>query len=543
MLDPWGGEIPENTISVPTIHELSIDIRSIHGVVMLTPVSGVEENQSKYIRLLESDDGYNVVVTDNDGNVTYEDVYDDAVGVAWSEFLSKDAVYTVTAIADDNYVVTDYSIVNPLNQDEVIEFNDFESGIYQSYSWDVSLRDNKDVVINFGSGDGIDVAESENESYDLVDTSDVIMSVDMADDTAIESSDENESGETEPVQSILESEKDTLGYENIEIIPSMVGDVEVSEITKSDRKEAIADPIYEGYIRDNINSEYVDFKDLNVVTDIIVKQTLFDGDYLSGRDTIDDVMAYDVENGYNTMITQMDTYVPVYDVGDYKYYIAYVDTMHNDSMSYVVDHEFAYNNFDGEVIDDCIYDYDTGIAYVNKDYFFDDDGSVLLDCVQVQLGQVINYSDQYTESVTLDGDSESDTVDVDGFDIFIGECTFYVDKGLDPNNMNIYVNGTPCLYDYKYDPSDGSLTLYVSSALVSSVYVEDTRTIGQSILNAIFPFTIAKAETIVSEENMRTVGEVVLKKGKDDDDIDKDVGGKESATVRYWHNGKYVMGQ
>ncbi|MDE5916716.1 MAG: hypothetical protein K2G62_01150, partial [Oscillospiraceae bacterium] len=346
-----------------------------------------------------------------------------------------------------------------------------------------------------------------------------------------------------PVQSILESEKDTLGYENIEIIPSMVCDVDVPKITNADRKEAIADPIYEGYIRDNINSEYVDFKDLNVVTDIIVKQTLFDGDYLSGRDTIDDVMAYDVENGYNTMITQMDTYVPVYDVGDSKYYIAYVDTMHNDSMSYVVDHEFAYNNFDGEVIDDCIYDYDTGIAYVNKDYFFDDDGSVLLDCVQVQLGQVINYSDQYTESVTLDGDYESDTVDVDGFDIFIGECTFYVDKGLDPNNMNIYVNGTPCLYDYKYDPSDGSLTLYVSSALVSSVYVEDTRTIGQSILNAIFPFTIAKAETIVSEENMRTVGEVVLKKGKDGDDIDKDVGGKESATVRYCHNGKYVMGQ
>lgn len=229
MLDPWGGEIPENTISVPTIHELSIDIRSIYGMVELTPVSGTEENQSKYIRLSESDDGYNVVVTDNDENITYEAPYDDFVGVAWSEFLSKDAVYGVTAIADDNYVVTDYSIVNPLNQNEVIEFNDFESGIYESYSWDVSLRDNKDVVINFGSADGIEIVDTDDVSYDLADTSDVLASVDMADDSAIETSDESESGETED-SLLLESEKDTLGYENIEIIPSMVGDVDVPEM-------------------------------------------------------------------------------------------------------------------------------------------------------------------------------------------------------------------------------------------------------------------------------------------------------------------------
>ena len=69
----------------------------------------------------------------------------------------------------------------------------------------------------------------------------------MADDSVIESFDESESSETED-SLLLESEKDTLGYENIEIIPSMIGDVDVPEITKSDVKNAIADPVYEGYV-------------------------------------------------------------------------------------------------------------------------------------------------------------------------------------------------------------------------------------------------------------------------------------------------------
>ena len=175
-IDPWGGEDLTNLSSgkvpvpVPVIHELSIDIRSIHGMVELTPVSGVEESQSKYIRIVESDDGYDVIVTDVDGNVTYEAFYDDSVDVAWSEFLSIDSVYAVTAIADDGYVLTDYSIVSSVDQDEVIDVNDFESGIYESYSWDISLRDNKDVVVNFGSADGIEIVDTGDMSYDLADT-------------------------------------------------------------------------------------------------------------------------------------------------------------------------------------------------------------------------------------------------------------------------------------------------------------------------------------------------------------------------------------
>jgi len=316
----------------------------------------------------------------------------------------------------------------------------------------------------------------------------------------------------------------------------MADDVEVPEITKTDRKEAMFDPVYEGYIKDNINSDYVDFQELVPAGNMIAKQTFFDNKRLNGRDTIDDIMSFDDENGYETLVTQMNTWLPVYDVGDSKYYVAYVDTMHNDSRSYVIDHEFAYNNLSGEVLDDCIYDYDTGIAYINKNYFLNDDGEFVLDRVQIQLGQVIDYSPQYTESVVLDG--MADNISVDSFDIFIGECTFYVDKGLDSDHMNVWLNGGPCLYEYEYDPADGSLTLQVSSALVNSVYVEDTRNAVQTVLNTIFPFTVAKAETKVTEDDMDVMGEIVLKKGCEDDDVAVGKGGKESATVRYWNNSR-----
>lgn len=536
--DPWGGETPENAISVPTMYELSIDIRSSHGVVKLTPADADESDlsQVKYIRVVESDDGYDIVVTDGDGNVVYEAPYEELYGFAWSEFIAPDASYTVEAIADDDYVVTDYSIVNPRKIDEIADFNDFKSGVYSSYSWTLgNLKNDRAVVVNFGSGDGIDVVESENESHELVDASDVMASVEMVDDSVIETSDEDENGvdEAKFTESILESEKDTLGYENIEIIPSMISDVDVPKITKSDRKEAMFDPVYEGYIKDNINSDYADFQNLIPAGGMIVKQTLFDEACLYGRTTIDDIMAFDDEAKRLAMVAQMDTMIPVYDVGDSKYYIAYVDTMHNDSRSYVTDHEFAYNNLNGEVLDDCIYDYDTGIAYINKDYFVDENGDFLLNNVQVQLGQVIRYNPQYTESVFLNG--MDDDINVDSFDMFIGECTFYVDKNLDPNCMNVWLNGGPCSYDYKYDPSDGSITIQISPVLVSSVYVEDTRTVGQSILNAIFPFTIAKAnEGTVTEDEMKALGEVVLKKAYEDDGVKAGDGGKETATYHYF---------
>ncbi len=541
-LDPWGGETPENAVNVPTMYELSIDIRSIHGVVKMTPAGADEPrlDKTKYIRVMESDNGYNTVVTDGNGKIIFESPYDELYGFIWSEFISPDTSYTIEAIADDGYVVTDYSIASPRNLDEITDINNFKSGV-SSYSWNVgNLNHDRAVIVNFGSSDGIEVSDIK-ESFDLPDTSDALASVEMTDGSVIEDSEnsgENESENTETV--LLESEKDTLGYENIEILPDMTSDVEIPEITNADCKEAMFDPVYEKYIKDNINPDYVNFQNLIPAGNMIVKQTFFDGKLLNGRTTIDEIMFSNEEDKLQTMVGQMDTMISVYDVGDSKYYVAYVDTMHNDSRSYVTDHEFAYNNLYGQVLDDCIYDYDTGIAYINKDYFLDENGNFTLNHVQVQLGQVINYNPQYTESVVLDG--TSDEVNVDSFDIFVGECTIYVDKGLDPGHMNVWMNGGPCLYDYEYDPADGSLTLQVSSALVSSVYVEDTRSVGQAVLNAIFPFTVVKAAAgldtpgaHVDPDDMANLDQVVLKKGITDVEVGD--GGKETGTYTYYSPG------
>jgi len=427
-LDPWGEDSTENAVAVPKMYELSIDLRSVHGVVKMMPVDADESDldQIKYIRVSESDDGYNITVTDGNDAVVYESPYDELYGFAWSEFMDRDKSYTVEAIADDGYVVTDYSIVSPRNLDEITDVNDFKPGVYSSYSWVMgNLKHDRAVIVNFGSGDGSDITV---DDFGLPGTSD-LMNVEVSGNLDKNVADDESDSEEVTETVVLESEKDTLGYEGVEVISSQVDDVEIPEITKSDRKEAICDPVYEGYIRDNINSDYVDFQDLNPAGNMIVKQTFFDRSRLNGRTTIDEIMFSDDEDKTFTLVAQMDTMIPVYDVGDPKYYVSYVDTMHNDSRSEVIDHEFAFNNLGGEVLDDCIYDYETGIAYINKDYFFDDDGKFTLNRVQVQLGQAVDYNPQYTESVVLDG--MSDDINVDAFDVFLGECTFYVDKGLD----------------------------------------------------------------------------------------------------------------
>lgn len=156
-LDPWGEDSSKNGVSVPIMYELSIDLRSVHGVVKMTPVDADESDpdQVKYIRVSESDDGYNVTVTDGNDAVVYESPYDELYGFAWSEFMDRDKSYTVEAIADDGYVVTDYSIVSPRNLDEITDVNDLKSGVYLSYSWVMgNLKHDRAVIVNFGSGDG-----------------------------------------------------------------------------------------------------------------------------------------------------------------------------------------------------------------------------------------------------------------------------------------------------------------------------------------------------------------------------------------------------
>ena len=496
------------------LREIDFDIRSVHGYIEIS--SEDDSFESKIVRVTESDEGYRVLVTDLDSNILYDELLVSTDGLPWSEFVSSDKKYTVNVVADEGYVISSFDVVNIFDgSNDVV---DFTSNVYSSYMFDFYTDRDKSIVVNFALEGEENISDESQVGYDdlsIFGVKDVIESDFLdKDDSDIES-----------VDVCVETEADVLGSDSIFTFDSMVDEVDVPDIDAQDVKSSICDPIYEGYIQDNLDQSYVTYDDITPAAAIVLKQTFLDQNVLNGRSSISELMFAD--DAREVVIGQMDTIIPMYDVNSNSdYYVGYVDTMHNDSRSYVLDYEFAFNNLDGEVLSGCHYDYDTGIAYVPKSYFFDDDNNVLLDKVQIQLGQAIDYNSNYVESVILD--SESTDVFVDSFDIFTGSCQFYVESGLDQEHMNVYVNGAPSVFDYSYDSSSGLLTINGSSALISSVRVEDTRDLFTTVMNCIFPVTIAHA---VTDKQMETFGEVSLKNGVSD--VNVGTGGKEKGTYYY----------
>lgn len=541
-INPWDGvsEIEmeneflsnfNNLVDAPSIYELDIDVRNVHGCVMLSPVDSDDLEKQRIVRVSYSDqdENYITIVTDGDGKQVYQAVLNDIGGIAWSEFVSSGSKYTIKAIADDGYVVSNYSV---LEQSQPVITN-FVENKFSSYSWSVLLDHDHNFIIDFANVDDISFIEN---TYDVSD--DLFNASDLASiDSKLLSDDSDENNSDEEVESVLlESEVGQLGSDEIVTLYSMTDDVTEPELDDSDVKDAIADPIYESYIRDNLDSKYVNYDHMAIASGIMVKQTFFDKDKLDGRSSIDQIM--DSKDVDIVMISQMATLIPVYDVDTSSdYFVTYIDTMHNDSRSYVLDYCFARNNLYGESLNDCVYDYDTGIAYIPKAYFLDSDGKLLLDEIQVQIGQVIDYScPQYVESVVLDG--MSDDVSVNAFQIFYEQCDIQIESGLDINNMEIYINGLPfdkslCIYDM----STGVLKIAMSSALISSVYVKDTRTVVSKVINAIIPPSIAKAivalETI-SIQDMKKIGEVSL----DCNYSDINIGDSYNGTGTYYYGSK-----
>ena len=121
----------------------------------------------------------------------------------------------------------------------------------------------------------------------------------------------------------------------------------------------------EEYLKANVNEAYAKSEKL-VPTDIImVKHLIAEESKLPEEKTIDAMW----EKAKDAFIMLNDTYVLLYDTDENsEYYVAYVDTMHDDVTSVVTDVSFAYTNLNGEVITDAIFDNETGLAYVPKKY-------------------------------------------------------------------------------------------------------------------------------------------------------------------------------
>lgn len=187
--------------------------------------------------------------------------------------------------------------------------------------------------------------------------------------------------------------------------------------------------------------------------------------------------------------------------------------MQNDTRARVVDWDFANANFNGEVLSGCIYDKNTGLAYIPKEDAMESD-TVPLGKVQVQLGQVIDYNASYTESVTI-LDEPDGSVSAAGFNIYEDVPSFDIGAGRDSENLEVYLNGLPIYADddmWSYDPGTGELLINQSSILISSVNVCDSgKNVGflGTVINTLFGLKQVQAGTTISGwADMKSIGTI-----------------------------------
>lgn len=286
----------------------------------------------------------------------------------------------------------------------------------------------------------------------------------------------------------IKDDKDTKKSDGIEYHDI----VEDMDISKEEVEEVVADVITESYIKSNLDEKYITVGDkIRMANALLVKNSIFDGAYIQDGDTIDSIMGSiesgdkDFEENVKKFISQLDAYVIVYDLNpDSNYYVSLANTMIRDSSYTVQDFAVAANNLDGENAHGCIYDERTGLLYIPKDLYEskEEQGKDIFMHLQIQFMQIYNKtSKNSTESMTskvhmVSVDEKDEQIELASSEqkIFSMKTDVVVDKGMDPENLNVLVNGLPASEDsYTYNPGTGELSMEVSPSSVNSVEVTE----------------------------------------------------------------------
>lgn len=347
----------------------------------------------------------------------------------------------------------------------------------------------KSAVSSLSGSDGItsgDVSSTYEEgtlSFEMPASSVTVTAVFAAPetDTEEEETEEAETEETEGTGSGVDSRDVTGDY----------------DLDTDDVEDVQTDPVLEAYIRENADPAYTDVADeISIVNVMVIKQSLFDASKVEDGDTADSIMTA-MENGQDDekFIAQLSGTTAVYNLSDGSdYYVAYVDTMRDDSNATVRSASFALNDTQGNMLDDCIFDADTGLAYIPKaDYLDEDTGKDIFMNVQVQLMQLIGQTDS-TSSVVASS-TEENSEDVSVYEttaaLFDTSTTVQAEAGLDEDNVSVSVNGVPLEEEnYVYDSDTGEVTVPLTSASIQNISVTEeketlTGRISESIGNVV----------------------------------------------------------
>lgn len=230
------------------------------------------------------------------------------------------------------------------------------------------------------------------------------------------------------------------------------------------------------YFKENVNRKYTNVSNQFDKENIVwVKQTLVNGKNISDKDSLDTIMT-DIHKTMKAFLNMVDNYVYAYNLDDNSdYYVVKANTMQDDKSATVREAVFAKTDTDANVYDDCIYDENTGIAYIPKKHFINDEGKKAAMNVQVQFMQVLNSKKTKSEvDVQID---DGDTVTNKEVKALATDISTEV-KIADPNKLEakdikVMINGAQASKnDCSFDSETGKLYVNKSPSMIESLQVE-----------------------------------------------------------------------
>ena len=297
------------------------------------------------------------------------------------------------------------------------------------------------------------------------------------------------------------NEEDGLGSEGAAHLDEAYGE-EMSVFALSDdgvlpvdmdADSFILDPIIERHIRENYDPAFTSLDNMAPVSAMYVKNLIVDEGLREGMTTFAEIMT-DVFKHPKLIVTQTVGVVPVYVLSeDSAYYVAFINTMIGDPGIQTFDYAFAILNNEGEVVEGY-YDFDTGIAYIPRHLFYDEDGIVVLFEIQAQLlqsrflvqshsGEMLPMASAY---FVMDEAEDGDVAQVEAANIFSFETRIETEPGLNPANLSLVMNGLTVPSEaYEYDPDMGVITLSKSSGSIFSVQVIYGETLESGYLSIV----------------------------------------------------------
>ena len=506
--------------------------------------AGIEENTNKQEASEESNSDSGLLTADpakvtpvqidENGNVILmDDTGEQSSGNDGSQSIDLGNGFSIELDQDGNVIepeAVDSTVVSSETvESEIVDAESDVNGEEDSEETAVSEenRSADDLVSEDVSGDTTTDSESENEAL-----TDNVPDVNVVQENTVPAEDKRTfmSGDSIVVKAvpddgyylntikIVTSNNKSISYnitdENYITFRMPTKDIRISA-TFSDKKTRITTDNSvvdtQTYILSNIDHKYIDSVDKWEEANIIkVSQTIASRAefYAAGRSvTLNDMFPDDGirESLSSAFIHAQETAAVLYDVNaDSDYYIAYVDTLHDDADVEISDYVFSRINVNGEILTGCYLDVDTGIAYIPKSILTDETS----EGVQVQLLNTYEkmFEDgnapELSTNIIIRRDSKIVERGIISADIYDSDVSAklpvdYADIKDGRVSISVDINGVTMTDDFYMIDEDSVLTLPVGIINIESIVVDINEVSGAigSTFDSVTGQVVAKGTT------------------------------------------------